>query len=168
MAPFVPCRLREWGRARVAGRWWKPVRRYRFGWPDHQIVVGDGLELIRATRRSARYRALTGDPFFVFDSKPLTPQDARVIRFEMRCEATGPLFAQLFWTHSTDESFSEEKSLQIRIEHQDGSWHEYVVHIDQTAARARWDDGDQIHHLRFDPLNAAGTIELRELQLCRP
>ncbi|TMA54666.1 MAG: glycosyltransferase [Deltaproteobacteria bacterium] len=167
VASLVPHRLRRWGRDRVVAGWWKPVRRYRFGRPGPRLVASNGIEFIQTTRRGAKYRALTADPFFIFESKPLAPREARVIRFEMRCEARGSLFAQLFWTHSPEEHFSEEKSIQIRVEGHDGGWHEYVVHIDQTGARERWDDGEAIHHLRFDPLNASGTIELRELLLCR-
>ena len=89
-----------------------------------------------------------------------------MIRFEMRCQAKGHLFAQLYWTHADDESFSEEKSLQVRIEGTDGQWHEYRVQLDETAHLGRWHAGELIRQLRFDPLNVPSTIEIRGLQLC--
>ena len=166
VARLVPQRLRSWGRAWVAGRVWRPVRRYRFDRPGNGVVPNDGLELVRARGRAAVYRVLHEHPAFVIRTEPFPPRAVRLIRFEMRCQAKGHLFAQLYWTHADDESFSEEKSLQVRIEGTDGQWHEYRVQLDETAHLGRWHAGESIRQLRFDPLNVPSTIEIRGLQLC--
>jgi hypothetical protein len=165
IAPLVPVWLRQWGRARVAASSWRPRVAYRFAPPDPQIVANDGLQLVRQSGRAVTYRVVHADPFFLLPSRPFAPRSVRVIRFDMRHEARGSLFAQLYWTHGNDESFSEEKSMHIPLEPGTGEWREYTVRIDD-GERARWDAGEAIHHLRFDPLNAPGTIELRDLELC--
>ena len=126
----------------------------------------DGLEFLGGRRHRAAFRVLHGDPHFVVDTDPFSTRNVRVIRFEMRYEVRGPLFAQLYWSHRTDESFSEAKSIRIPLNGQDGRWHEYTVFVDQSEQRGLWDAEAEIHHLRFDPVNAPGTIELRALRLC--
>jgi hypothetical protein len=166
IAPLVPRGLRRWGRARVAASSWRPRVAYRFAPPDPQIVPNDGLQLVRQSARAVTYRVLHGDPFFLLPSRPFAPRSVRVIRFDMRHEARGSLFAQLYWTHGNDECFSEEKSMHIPLEPGTGEWREYTIRIDDGERGARWLAGDAIHHLRFDPLNTTGTIELRDLELC--
>jgi GT2 family glycosyltransferase/glycosyltransferase involved in cell wall biosynthesis len=166
IAPLVPQRFRQWGRARVAASSWRPRVAYRFAPPDPQIVANDGLQLVRQSARAVTYRVVHGDPFFLLPSRPFAPRSVRVIRFDMRHEARGSLFAQLYWTHRNDECFSEEKSMHIPLQPGTGEWREYTIRIDDGERGARWDAGDAIHHLRFDPLNAPGTIELRDLELC--
>ena len=166
IARFVPGRLRQWGRTRVAASSRRPRVAYRFAPPDPQIVPNDGLQLVRQSTRAVTYRVVHGDPFFLLPSRPFAPSDVRVIRFDMRHEARGSLFAQLYWTHGNDECFSEEKSMHIPLEPGTGEWREYTIRIDDGERGARWLAGDAIHHLRFDPLNTTGTIELRDLELC--
>jgi GT2 family glycosyltransferase/2-polyprenyl-3-methyl-5-hydroxy-6-metoxy-1,4-benzoquinol methylase/glycosyltransferase involved in cell wall biosynthesis len=165
VAPLVPARFRQWGRARVAASSWRPRVAYRFAPPDPQIVANDGLQLVRQSARGVMYRVVHADPFFLLPSRPFAPRSVRVIRFDMRHEARGSLFAQLYWTHGDDESFSEEKSMHIPLDSGTGEWREYMISIDD-GERTRWDAGEAIHHLRFDPLNAPGTIELRDLEFC--
>ncbi len=50
----------------------------------------------------------------------------------------------------------------------DDGWREYTILLDQVEERERWDAGARIEHLRFDPLNLPGTVELAELSLCGP
>ena len=81
----------------------------------------------------------------------------------VRCEADAGAYAQLYWS-GPGEEFCEDRSLRIPVAA--GDWREYVVHIDRTDRRELWDAEDEIQRLRFDPLNAPGMIELRELRLC--
>ncbi|TMB55814.1 MAG: methyltransferase domain-containing protein [Deltaproteobacteria bacterium] len=164
LARLVPTRLRKWAREQVARRWWRTVRRYDFA--NGAVKPNDGLEFLGGRRHRAAFRVLHGDPHFVVDTDPFSTRNVRVIRFEMRYEVRGPLFAQLYWSHRTDESFSEAKSIRIPLNGQDGRWHEYTVFVDQSEQRGLWDAEAEIHHLRFDPVNAPGTIELRALRLC--
>jgi GT2 family glycosyltransferase/glycosyltransferase involved in cell wall biosynthesis/SAM-dependent methyltransferase len=164
VAHLIPAGLRRWGSRRVRDRWWPPVQAYRFA-DEVAIGTNDGLELVRATRRRAAYRILHDDPSFVLGAKPFSPRRVRAIRFEMRCETSGAAYAQVYWNHRAGEDFSEDKSVRIPIT-PGGSWREYVVCIDETDRRDFWDAGDEIRQLRFDPLNARGIVELRELLLC--
>lgn len=165
IAHLVPDRLRRWGREQVVSRWWRTVRAHRFaGGGD----TSHGIELVRAGGGGATFRAVSDDPSFVIDVAPFRSRDVRVIRFSMRHEARGATFAQLYWSHGSGEAFSEDKSLCIPLVIGDDGWREYTVVIDQSDRRATWDAGDEIHHLRFDPINARGTVELAELRLCAP
>ena len=164
LARLVPARLRRWAREQVARRWWRTVRSYDFA--NGVARPNDGLEFLGGRRHRAAFRVLHGDPHFVVETEPFSTRSVRVIRFEMRCEVRGPLFARLYWSHRTDENFSEAKSIRIPLNGEDGRWHEYAVCVDQTEQRDLWDAEAEIHHLRFDPVNAPGTIELRALCLC--
>lgn len=170
LAPLVPVQLRQWARARFAARTWQPVASFSFGGGDDaRIVAGPSVALIDRRDQIATYRAADRDPFFLLGTGgPLPTRDVRVIRFRMRCRASGYVFAQLYWSHGTEEPFSEEKSVQVPLMATDDLWREYVVRIDETERSGVWDAGEAIHHLRFDPLNVAGTIELRDLFLCGP
>ncbi|MCW5893922.1 MAG: glycosyltransferase [bacterium] len=168
VAGLVPTALRRWARERVASRWWRTVRALPFGQASAPVSPNDGLELVGRTRGRAAYRVLHDDPAFVFTAGPFRARDVRVIRFAMRCEARGDLFAQVFWSHGASEAFSEDKSLRIPIVAGDGQWHDYTVLIDESDRRAVWDAGEEIVHLRFDPLNAPGLVELGVLHLCTP
>lgn len=165
-APLVPARVRRWARAWVGLRPGRTVRRVRFGRTNGEVMAAEGLELLHAGRRASTYRVLNADPSFQLGLEPFPTSSIREIRFRMRCQASGFLFAQLYWAHGAEEHFSETKSLQIPLQTDGESWHEYVVRIDDADRRDLWDSGDVIHHLRFDPVNAPGTIALRELRLC--
>lgn len=165
IAPLVPAPLRRFGRRLVAQRWWRTIARYDFT-NGGAVRANDGLELLRASRGGARFRAVHDDPWFVLPAEPFPTRDVRVIRFDMRCETDGPTFAQLYWSHRDGEHFSEAKSLRIPLAAGDGAWHEYTVLIDRSDSRDLWDAAEQIHALRFDPVNAPSTIELRDLRLC--
>lgn len=165
VAHLVPERLRRWGREQVVSRWWRTVRAHRFGGGES---TPHGIELVRAGGGGAVYRAVDDDPSFVLDLAPFRSREVRVIRFSMRHEARGATFAQLYWSHGSGEAFSEDKSLCIPLVDGDGAWREYTIVIDQSDRRATWDAGDEIHHVRFDPINARGTVELAELRFCAP
>jgi GT2 family glycosyltransferase/glycosyltransferase involved in cell wall biosynthesis len=165
IAHLVPEPLRRWGREQVVARWWRTVRALRFGASQ---AKPDGLELVHTGGGRVTYRALHADPSFVLEVAPFRSSDVRVIRFGMRYEAPGATHAQVYWAHRTGEPFTEDKSLVIPLTNGDGGWREYAVMIDQSDRRATWDDGDEIRHLRFDPINAAGTVELAEFRLCAP
>jgi GT2 family glycosyltransferase/glycosyltransferase involved in cell wall biosynthesis len=163
VAHLVPDRLKRWGREQVVSRWWRTVRAHRFGGGRS---TPHGIELVRSNGGGAVYRAVHDDPSFILEVAPFRSREVRVIRFSMRYDARGATFAQLYWSHASDEAFSEDKSLCIPLVAGDGDWREYTVVIDQSDRRAVWDAGDEIRHLRFDPINARGTVELAELRLC--
>jgi hypothetical protein len=165
VAALVPPALRRWARARIAERQWPTVRTLRF---DRRTATS-GLEILPANGGTHRFRARDRDPSFVFAPDPIPTRHARIVRFEMRTEASrGHLYAQLFWVHAPEEGFSEEKSVHIPLDAADGGWHEYTLRVDDTDRGALWDAGETIRRLRFDPLNAPGVIELRDLRLCAP
>ncbi len=165
IAHLVPERVRRWGREQVVSRWWRTVRAHRFA---AGAGTPNGIELVRSGGGGAVFRAVNDDPSFVLEVAPFRSREVRVIRFSMRYEARGATFAQLYWSHGSGEGFSEDKSLCIPLIDGGGDWREYTVVIDQSDRRATWDAGDEIHHLRFDPINARGTVELAELRLCAP
>jgi GT2 family glycosyltransferase/glycosyltransferase involved in cell wall biosynthesis/SAM-dependent methyltransferase len=164
IAALVPLAFRRWARARIAERQWPTVKTLRF---DRRAATS-GLEVLPPNGGAHRFRACDRDPSFVFAPEPIPTRRARIVRFEMRTEARGHLYAQLFWAHAPEEGFSEEKSIHIPLDAADGAWHEYTLRVDDTDRGALWDAGEAIRRLRFDPLNAPGVIELRELRLCAP
>lgn len=168
LAPLVPSSLRQWARDRVAARSWRPFAAFSFGRDDHRIIAGPSVELVDRRDQTATYRSADRDPFFLLGADPIPTRDVRVVRFRMRCRATGYVFAQLYWSHGAEEPFSEEKSVQVPLQATDDVWREYVVRIDDSERAPVWDAGELIHHLRFDPVNVAATIELRDLFLCGP
>ncbi|HLK12694.1 MAG TPA: glycosyltransferase [Candidatus Binatia bacterium] len=166
IAKLVPAAAREWGRRRVAERWWPTVRAYRFD-EARDVTPNAALRLARRRRGRTVFEALGGDPGFVLEPAPFPTRDVRVIRFDMRCRrADGPRFAQLYWSHRADEEFSEDKSLRIPVDGADGRLHEYTAVIDQTERRGLWDAGEQIVRLRFDPVDGPAVFELGTLRLC--
>ncbi len=74
--------------------------------------------------------------------------------FKLTCRANVAASAQLFWDHSGKDRFNEKDSRRFEIVG-DGQWHEYSVKVDRAGVRS----------LRFDPANAPGEVELREIQL---
>jgi glycosyltransferase involved in cell wall biosynthesis len=166
VAPLLPRWVREWARERVASRRWRPVVRYCMGAESGSVTHSSGLEQVPRRRGAAAFRAVNDDPWLVFTSQPFRTAEVRVIRFRMRRRAQQGEFAQLFWTHESGESFSEEKSLCIPLDVGHDSWREYVVWVDRSGRTAQWDDGHEIRDLRLDPLNVPGEFEIGELLLC--
>ena len=164
IARLTPHAARRLGRKLVAARSWRHVRSYLFGEPA-RVGPNEGLELVRTSGSTAVYRAVHENPSFEFPREPFPTRVVRVIRFEMRCETQEAAFAQLYWGHRADERFSETKSVRVPLGG-GGGWQEYAVCIDQIEQRALWDAGEQIHRLRFDPLNVPGTVELGRFSLC--
>jgi hypothetical protein len=166
VAPLVPYWVRGWAREQIAARRWRPIVRYRLGDGNGSVSLTSGLEQMPRARVAGAFRAVNEDPWFVFTSRPFRTADVRVIRFRMRRRAQDGEFAQLFWTHEAGESFSEEKSLRIPLEVDQDGWREYVVWLDRSERAAQWDGGQEIRHIRFDPLNVPGEFQLEELVLC--
>ncbi len=87
-------------------------------------------------------------------------------QFRLRHDFRGTAYAQLFWTHSRDERFSEAKSAKVTLEPVPGKWREYIFRLDDPRLKSRWEDGGRdIVQLRFDPMNVPAGFELGPLEL---
>jgi hypothetical protein len=168
IARLVPEGVRRWGRERMAQRWWRTVQTYDFSAAQPPVTESSGLELLPVPGRGATFRVTDDTAFLVLRAEPFPTRDVRVIRFEMRCRAPGARYAQLYWSHASEERFNEEKSLRIPIAANGEGWCDYTVCIDQTDRRALWDEGDEIRQLRLDPVDVRGTVQIRALRLCAP
>ena len=77
------------------------------------------------------------------------------VRYRYDKEKTDSM--QLFFITDTDKSWNEKKSLRVKLEHTDseGEWETYVFDM---ASIEGWKDN--IVHLRFDPFDASGYMEI--------
>lgn len=123
------------------------------------------LEPIQRGAASAIYNATTSDPQFILNLPPFPPSSVRAVRFRMRRATTEPAVAQLFWTHSPEEAFSEHRSAVAVLEPGTAGWCEYRFWLDRPPVRERWMAGSTIVRLRFDPANIEGRLELESLAL---
>lgn len=148
------------------GRWRTATAvTFRMNAPDRRVSPAPSVRLMHRSAGVGRFAAADADPYFILHGRPVSTRVARCIRFRLRVEATGYLFAQVYWTHRPGDRFCEEKSVQIPLASRADEWRDYEIAIDATPRRAQWDAGEHINHLRFDPMNAPGTIDVTELRL---
>ncbi len=116
-------------------------------------AVQDGVLAMRATGN---------DPNLV--SPPLNIPSIAVgnVLITMRVRSDQPtLRGELFWTANGDSDFSPGQKLGFDVR-ADGEYHAYSLDIAQTGALAL---GDQILHLRLDPVDAPADIALKEIRV---
>ncbi len=162
--PLIPKAVRKLGREalvrieNLSGLKLDPAR-------DRRIQRVSNLKVIREGIRSAAYLAEGPDPQIVFATGSLPANSVKRIRFRLRRAFNGPAFAQLFWTHSSEEGFSENNSAKVALDEGTGSWHEYTFVLDDPKVASKWNDGGQILQLRFDPTNVPGAFEMGPLEV---
>jgi hypothetical protein len=122
--------------------------------------------LVRRYFGTTLLESLGHDPHLLLQLPPMRPDSVQALWFNLWCSQPTAAFAQLYWRHAGDASFSEEKSITIPLDARSGAWQEYVIRFDALERRETWIDGGEIVGLRFDPINLPGLIGLGELALC--
>ncbi|MFT5525318.1 MAG: hypothetical protein ACI9HK_003285, partial [Pirellulaceae bacterium] len=133
----------------------KSVAHWKFngtkdGWQIHERARGEVAE------QSWKLACDSNDPILLssrFEGRGM-------LQFSVRMRATGSGPGQVFWLSDKQPGAAEERSARFDIL-SDGKWHTYQVNL-PTATLT--------NHLRFDPIVAAGTVELdwievKEIQL---
>ncbi|MBI3070969.1 MAG: glycosyltransferase [Deltaproteobacteria bacterium] len=162
---LFPEKARRWGRRALVALESETVLTFTF--KNSAIASAKGLRHVKNGRRGARFEVLSTDPQFLFEHRPFSPGSVRMVRFRMRREQEGGFaFAQVYWTHSGDAGFAEEKSAKVVLEGPTGNWQEHSIRLDTPGVTKAWCAGDKITQLRFDPTNLPGVIELDRLVLC--
>ncbi len=157
--PFVPSPVRALGKEllhRLADR---PLVALHAA----KKVVTSGLRLLKKRGATATYEAQTTDPQLVF-AVSVPSASVNEFRFRMRRSTNGVAHAQLFWATDGQGSFSEDRSALVQLEGPTGEWREYRLRLDSSDLVERWRCGT-IAHLRFDPTDQPGVIELGKLEL---
>lgn len=121
------------------------------------------IDLIKQGRRTVRFESKSNDPFIVFEARPIVARDVKTVRFRLKHDLEHYAQAQLFWTHATGESFTEVKSVRVPL--QPGKWVQYAIRTDSPELAAAWRDGNEIIHMRFDPVDMPGAFEMGPLEL---
>jgi GT2 family glycosyltransferase/glycosyltransferase involved in cell wall biosynthesis/2-polyprenyl-3-methyl-5-hydroxy-6-metoxy-1,4-benzoquinol methylase len=162
--PFVPQAVRQLGRKALVRLEEGPTLKLdpaRVGC----IQCLANLKIVRRGFRNAEYQAEGSDPQIVFSTRSLPPNSVNRIRFRFRRPFNGPAYAQLFWRHSAEENFSEDNSAKVELGGKPNAWHEYTFRLDDPTVQAKWNTGQDIFQLRFDPLNVPGTFEMGPLEV---
>jgi len=162
--PYVPEALRAFARRQLAADGLRSRVRWRL--PGPGAALGAQLRVVRRYLATTMLESLGTDPHLLLDSPPLWPDSVQAVRFNLWCSHPSAAFAQLYWRHAGDPSFSEEKSITIPLDARAAAWQEYVVRFDALERSEAWRDGGQIVALRFDPINLPGLIGLGELAVC--
>ncbi|MGN0853705.1 MAG: glycoside hydrolase family 99-like domain-containing protein [Kiritimatiellia bacterium] len=127
--PEMPKRVTAWSFADGRAQGWKP----QMGVADF-VAAADGLSMT----------ATTYDPAVCSFFAPVETKNFTKVVVRMKVEASGPTFAQLFWSgpgRTTSENASVRRPVVA-----DGAFHDYVFDV---AANRRWQG--RVNHLRFDP-----------------
>jgi len=135
---------------------------------DRRVHRVADLKVIRKESGYAAYQAEGPDPQIVFSTPPLAANSVSSIRFRLRRASNGPAYAQLFWRHSDEESFSEDNSARVDLGASLDTWGEYSFRLDDPKVQPKWSKGEKIVELRFDPMNVAGEFEMGPLEMIRP
>ncbi|GEM_PF-611002 len=121
------------------------------------------IEILKKGRRTASFESKSNDPFIIFEAQPFQSRSVRRVKFRLKHDLKHFAQAQLFWTHTTGEPFNEIKSVRVPL--QPGKWVEYEILVDTPELRAAWQDGAEIIHVRFDPVDMPGAFEMGPLEL---
>jgi GT2 family glycosyltransferase/2-polyprenyl-3-methyl-5-hydroxy-6-metoxy-1,4-benzoquinol methylase len=121
-----------------------------------------GLRLVKHKSSAATYEAQNTDPQLLF-AVQVPSASVSEFRFRMRRAANGVAHAQLFWATTDQTSFSEDRSTLVQLDGPGGEWREYRVRLDAPGLAEHWRCGT-IAHLRFDPTDQPGVIELGPLE----
>lgn len=165
LKPFVPGKVRMLGRKALVGLEHQSLKLKAsiVRSKDQQVA---NLRVIRRGLKYSRYQAEGPDPQIVFAPRPFAPQSVTKAQFRLRHDFRGTAYAQLFWTHSPDEHFSEAKSAKVTLEPVPGKWREYTFRLDDPRLKSKWEDGGrEIVQLRLDPMNVPAGFELGPLEL---
>jgi hypothetical protein len=165
LKPYLPESVRALARRRLSDNGLRALLRFRL--PGRHAKPCAELRLDARYLRTARFTALGTDPCFFLDLQPLSPEQVGAVRFNVWCSHPGHTYAQLYWRHEGDPTFSEDKSLIVELNGHLGDWQEYVVRLDRKA-HPSWFSEKKLVALRFDPVNYAGLFCVGELALCKP
>ena len=159
--PFIPFAVRQLGRKVL-------VIAERIGQSRRQTAINyqlhlENIQVLGRAPRTVELESTNAQPRVVFEIKPFRPESVQKIEFELRHGSNSHLVARLFWVHSFDEPFGEEKSVAVTLE-SDGKWHRYLVSVEGDL-KAKWERGMEIARLRFDPVNQPLRFELKRLSL---
>ncbi|GAC1326666.1 MAG: hypothetical protein NVSMB22_17730 [Chloroflexota bacterium] len=157
--PFVPPKIRKLGKA-VLGRL---SSRPSLVLKTERAPQMTGLRLIKKSGSTATYEAQTTDPQLHFRVGQLFTSKVNEVRFRLRRERNGVAHAQLFWAGEGHDGFSEDRSALILLSGVAGEWREYSLRLDSTDLASRWRCG-AVAHLRFDPIDQPGVIEIGRLE----
>jgi GT2 family glycosyltransferase/2-polyprenyl-3-methyl-5-hydroxy-6-metoxy-1,4-benzoquinol methylase len=158
--PFLPQRFRRAGKALVKRIIGRPV-----------VVLNSaanasrtGLRLLGRDGAHAKFESQTTDPQLVFSIRPVDSEQIKELRFSLKREGNSFAQAQFFWASRPQDGFSEERSATIQLDGPAGEWHQYRLRLDGDGIGARWRSG-RVAHLRFDPIDQPGIIELGRIEL---
>lgn len=162
--PLVPRAVRQLGRKALVRLEEIPALKLD---PAHDRTIQrvSNLRVVRRGIRYAVYEAENSDPQIVFSTGRMTPASVKKVRFRFRRGFNGPAYAQLFWRHSVEEGFSEENSARVVLDAKANSWGEYTFRLDDPVVQAKWNTGQEIFELRFDPMNVPGAFEMGALEV---
>lgn len=121
------------------------------------------IDLIERGLGSVRFESKSNDPYIIFEARPFLAKDIKAIRFRLKHHLERSAQAQLFWTHAAGEFFSERKSARVPLT--PGEWVQYAIHLDTPELKAVWEQGVEIRHVRFDPVDLPGAFEMGPLEL---
>jgi hypothetical protein len=157
--PWVPSPVRALGKELLQRLADRPL----FALDGEEKVATSGLRLLKRRGATATYEAQTADPQLLFAVR--VPSDrVNELRFRMRRSTDGVAHAQLFWAPEGESGFSEDRSALVQLDGPTGEWREYRLRLDSAGLAERWRCGT-IAHLRFDPTDQPGVIELGRLEL---
>jgi GT2 family glycosyltransferase/glycosyltransferase involved in cell wall biosynthesis len=160
----VPESVRALARRWLAADGLKITHRLRL--PGPRALLGAQLKIVRRYFGTTLLESLGDDPHLLLELPPIPPERIDAVCFNLWCSQPNTVFAQLYWQHKNDTSFSEEKSVTIPLDGRSGAWQEYVIRFDQFDRLETWVDGGEIVAMRFDPINLPGLIGLGDLNLC--
>ena len=159
---LIPKSFRQWGKSLLVNREKRIKRKFDL---DRFSGSVKGLRLIYRGHQGSKYESLSDDPQFILKSNPFPSNAVQSIRFRISRGMAGYAFSQIYWTHATEESFSEQKSAKIFLNSKTNVMEEYILDLSSPNLSA-WRAGERIFRLRFDPVNLPGVIEIGSLELC--
>lgn len=121
------------------------------------------LRMVQKSESTVLFEAESADPRLIFNVQ-IDTANVNEFRFFLRRENAGVAHAQLFWSTAGDAGFSEERSSLVYLDGPAGEWREYRLRLDSSDLAPVWRRGDVLH-LRFDPIDRPGVIELGRLEL---
>lgn len=119
-----------------------------------QIAKGDTPEM---------WQSVGEDPVIVSPEISLSSSDAAFLLVSLQCRAPrGSSLAQVYWLSDVTQSYAESSSISFPVI-ADGKVHSYLVDLRRERSTAAgsassWSAGEQIHRIRFDPLNCPGEF----------
>jgi hypothetical protein len=159
--PFIPARVRRYGRDMLLRHQYRTVRVLR---PDREAQAS-GVTLLQRRLAETTWMVQDRDAQFVFILDPIAASEVKLLRFRMLQQAESESSARIYWTHAPGEAFDEKRSTSVELNGRAGEWREYLLRLDSAKLGASWRAGERIHRLRFDPIDRPGVISLGPIEL---